>query len=94
MQVIDLKVLRKSVDEIKSTVDYLEILLADDNLLIADIPAPEKKVRKKRVPKKKVDPPNPNPEPEPKKPKRGRRGRKQSAESYPNPPLRPGETPV
>lgn len=92
MQVIDLKVLRKSVDEIKSTVDYLEILLADDNLLIADIPAPEKKVRKKRVPKKKVDPPNP--EPQMKKPRRGRRGRKQSAESYPNPPLRPGETPV
>lgn len=92
MQVIDLKVLRKSVDEIKSMVDYLEILLADDNVLIADIPAPaEKKVRKKRVTKNKTD--LPNPEPEVKKPRRGRRGRNQSTESYPNPPLRPGETP-
>lgn len=92
MKIVSLKLLRTATNTIMSTVNYLQALLADENLLIADIPAPEKKVRKKRVKKnqssQKFDLPL-SPETII-KPKRGRRAR----HTFGEPKLREGETPV
>ena len=91
MKVISMKELREYVDGVQKALNAVIGFLAEENAIIADVPAPEpaKKARKKRVKKEKalssIDPPK----------RRGRTpGSKNKEKPFREPKLRPGETPV
>jgi hypothetical protein len=90
MNIISLKELRLKVESAQNLLENLFEMLVDDNAVIIDIPAPEKKVRKKRVKKEKTVMLGPLHPSLPEKPKRGRRAK----HAFVEPKLREGETPV
>ena len=53
MKVISLQELRNYVEGIQKSLNVVVGFLAESDAIIADIPAPEKKIRKKRVKKEK-----------------------------------------
>lgn len=95
MKVISVTELRKYLRDIAEAGSCLDTLLNQQDILIADIPAPEKKVRKKRVKKEK---PSITTTESKEKPHRGRtRGSKNQGGAltpFGEPKLRPGETPT
>ncbi len=95
MKVNSLQELRKYVEGIQGALNAVVGFLAESDAIIADIgpiPAPEKKVRKKRV--RKENPGIPvTVLATMEEPKRGRRGRKVKS-PFGEPTLREGETPI
>ncbi len=109
MKQVDLKDLVIRIRAIELEAQHILGILAQPDIIIADFPAPEKKVRKKRVKKgmgaysdpswssasEVVTPVNQSGEQgdASDKPKRGRRGRKVKS-PFGEPKLREGETPI